>query len=100
MIEEVEIDIGQLSSDLDQLCQLRVKLKQNMGLMEESIKELNNTWEGAAHDEFIRGFDEDCKSINEMMTTLSQFLESLEYARNEYSKCDADIKSSVDAIRI
>jgi|GEM_PF-2632282 len=85
MIQEIEIDIGQLSADLVQLHQLRVKLKQDKDFMETSIKELNNTWEGAAHDEFVKGFDIDCKSIGEMLITLSQFLESLEYAKDEYS---------------
>lgn len=100
MANKIEIDITKLGSDLSQLTNLKKTASTNMDELVAAIQALNATWEGTAHDTFLSEFTSDQSKMEEALSALEEFLQAVEYAQQEYSKCEQNVGSLVDGIRV
>ncbi|MCC8104032.1 MAG: WXG100 family type VII secretion target [Clostridiales bacterium] len=100
MAERIEVNIGTLSSDLQDLNSCAKKAREDLADLEEAIESLNTSWEGSAHDAFMAQYSQDQATMVEALDTLDKFLDSVMNARNAYAKCEQSVEEAVNSIQI
>ena len=64
------------------------------------MQRLNQMWSGQAHEEMVARFQQDQRLSEEVLGVVKEILGDLKNASEEYLKCDGNVKSIVDSIRI
>lgn len=97
---EITINTSTLAGDIaalkGALANARVQLKK----MFDSVAELDAMWDGPANDEFKRQFGIDYENAEAMCKTVDALIQSMEFAKEQYDKCDAEVGDIVAAITI
>lgn len=99
-VKEIAISTDNLGRDIERFRGLLRELKQNKSKMVEEISELNTMWKGPANDTFVKQFQSDCISFDNLCKTIEEMIQAMEHAKTEYEKCDNKVNSLVRAIRI
>ncbi|MCD8347692.1 MAG: WXG100 family type VII secretion target [Lachnospiraceae bacterium] len=100
MADKIEVNIGTLSSDIQDLNSWAQKAREDLAGLEEAIESLNASWEGSAHDAFMAQYSQDQATMTEALNTLDKFLDSAINARDEYAKCEQSVEELVNAIQV
>ena len=69
------------------------------GLYQE-MQSLSQTWEGPAWQNFQSQVSSDIENMHAVCEKVSGFVSHMEYALKEYQKCEDQVQSLVDNIRI
>lgn len=64
------------------------------------MQSLNQMWAGQAHEEMMARFQQDQRMSEEVLGVVKEILADLKNASEEYRKCDENVRSIVDSIRI
>lgn len=91
--EHLNSDIGKFQSELDNLTNA-------MDQVYRCLETLNGMWDGVANALFIAQTRKDHAVTNELIKNLNNLVECMEYARNEYNKCNEDVNSKIASIRL
>lgn len=88
---DIEVDTSEISA-LEKKIESAVEgLDENLGNMYRSVSELNDTWEGPNHDEFVENFENRYLNMKELEKSLKSYLKALRKARKTYAKCESEV---------
>lgn len=99
-VREMEVITENLGKDILYLREILRELEQNKGQMEDEIGELNRMWKGSANDMFVKQFQLDCVSFENLCRTIEEMIRAMEHAKMEYEKCDNKVCHLIQSIRI
>lgn len=100
MAEKIRINISKLSGDLAEMTRMAKQAKSNLDNLKTSIQALNATWDGPSHNALTTQFDSDASTMEESLEALDKFLDSVKYARDEYTACENGVSGKIDAIQV
>lgn len=99
-VSYIEIDTEQLKRDTRELIDIRKNAESALNEMIQEIQELNAMWSGKANMAFRIQFGKDVTLMNELLDKMDKLADCMECAAREYVKCENEVKSMVDSIRI
>lgn len=99
-VNYIEIDTGQLNRDIQEMDEMINAADKSFADMIQEIEELNMMWKGTANMTFQMQFEQDTVLMKELLAEMGKLSEYMKYASSEYVKCEKEVKSMVDNIRI
>lgn len=66
----------------------------------EDIKELDSMWDGPANQAFNLQFEKDRARLLNICSNLETYIDKIQYAKDEYNKCENAVSNIIDAIWI
>ena len=99
-ITYIEIDTGLLKSDVEELVVNTRNARQSLENLRAELEELNTMWTGQASLAFHVQADKDCNLMEELLQEMDKLAECMTHAGREYVKCENQVKSAVENIRI
>lgn len=99
-MERIEIDTAQLGGTSSNIEGMVGQMKESVQRLYAELAELNTMWDGPANAAFNDQFQRDSEEMSGICKALDGYVQDLNTARNEYDKCDSDVRSIIDAIRI
>jgi len=99
-ITNLEIETHRLQSDINSLKSHLKGMRQTGDRMMANINALSSMWEGPAKNIFTAQFQTDYETLKSMADTLDDLIKSLEYAKEQYEKCENNVASIINAIRV
>lgn len=100
MGREIMVDTDRLNSDIARLQETLKALKKQKKQMETDIESLNGTWKGDSHKAFMEQFDSECQNIEEMFSAVEEMIGCMQYAKQQYERCENDINGIISSIKI
>lgn len=100
MADIIEINIGTLANDIEDMQTELKALRDEMKFAFDAVTELDSMWNGPANDAFNQKFQQDHEAMNEMCKTIDSLILFMENARDEYRKCEGAVSDEIDSIRI
>ena len=64
------------------------------------MNELQNMWEGEAHDQFMETFSKDYQKVVNMVDFLKEVLPDLNFADKEYTSCESSVESIIESMDV
>lgn len=99
-ITYVEVETQQLKSDTNELLEKKKRAEDTLKELEEEISELNAMWSGKANRAFNRQFYKDVEYMNKLLGKMGKLAECMEFAANEYVRCENEVKAAVESIKV
>ena len=99
MAVHFEVDIQRLNHDIERARVCHKFLNDNLNTMFGEIKELDAMWDGQANNAFNIQFNNDYEMMKTVCSNLNKLIESLEYAKAEYLKCEQQVGSAVRSMK-
>lgn len=100
MAVQFEVNIQKLNSDIDRARGCLKYLNDNLKSMFGEIKELDSMWDGKANEAFNVQFNSDYEMMLDVCKNLQKLIESLEYSKQEYIKCENQVASAIGSMKI
>lgn len=97
---EITVNTSTLASDITALKGALAHAREQMKKMFDSVNELDAMWDGPANDEFKRQFGVDYENAEAMCKTVDALIQSMEFAKEKYDRCDDEVAGIVAAITI
>lgn len=97
---EITVNTSTLASDITALKSALAHTREQMKKMFDNVNELDAMWDGPANDEFKRQFGVDYENAEAMCKTVDALIQSMEFAKGQYDRCDAEVEGIVAAITI
>lgn len=98
--EQIAVNTDTLRNDITSMKEALSRIETQYKKMYEKIRELDSMWEGKTHDMFMTQVQKDNTDMEEMCNTISQLLECYTFADNEYVRCESQVSSIINAIRL
>ena len=99
-MDKIKVDTGKLqnteSSVRDQIRNIQASLVK----MQKDVASLNAMWSGEANQSFNQTFQKDIADLNSLCNGLSMVADYEENARKEYAKCEEQVASVINSIRV
>ena len=99
-ITYIEIETDQLKRDTQELRENKQQVEAVLNEMVQEIEELNTMWSGRANMAFRNQFSKDVQLMQELLERMQKLGDCMEFAANEYIRCENEVKSLVDSIKI
>ena len=99
-VSYIEINTEQLQTDINAIREQTVRTKNGLDGMMGELEELNGMWQGRANEAFRRQTAKDREFMETMLGEMQKLAESMENARKEYIRCENEVISTVESIRI
>lgn len=99
-ISYIRTDTDQLAGDIKQLKEAVVRVEQSQGELSNEIAQLNKMWKGVANLEFRRQLERDFSYMDEILAELDLFIQEMENAQKDYTRCENEVLETVNAVRI
>lgn len=99
-ITYIEIETDQLKRDSQELFENKQHAETILNEMVQEIEELNTMWSGRANLAFRMQFNKDVELMRELLEKMKKLSECMDYASEEYVRCENEVKTLVDSIRI
>ena len=99
-MNELKINTGRLGSDAGQVKTLKDKMEKELTSMKSEIDAMNSMWQGPAKQEFVKAFEDDRSAAAEVIRELKSLQGFETQAKDKYEKCEHQVSSLVDSIRI
>lgn len=99
-ISYIRTDTDQLAGDIRQLKEAVVRVEQSQGELSNEIAQLNRMWKGVANLEFRRQLERDFSYMDEILAELDLFIQEMENAKKDYTRCENEVLETVNAVRI
>ncbi len=100
MADRIEIETNLLMQDKETIQNQVQVLKSRMAGLKEQMERLSGMWEGPAKKTFMSQFWSDCDFIQDFFSEMDAYVDAMEYARQEYEKCENNVSQIVASIRI
>lgn len=100
MADYIKVSTQGIGRDKDSIQQELEGIGQSVESLYQEMQSLGQTWEGPAWQNFQGQVASDIENMQLICEKISGFLEHMEYARTEYQKCENQVGSLVDSIRI
>ncbi|MCR4640696.1 MAG: WXG100 family type VII secretion target [Lachnospiraceae bacterium] len=100
MSREIAVNTSQLQKEVDTMENALKLLKTRIDEAYQEVNELDKLWDGPDNKAFQESFRRDQAKMTEIYEALKSLVASMSMSRVEYEKCEADVKSIVDNIKI
>ena len=100
MGQQITINTSTLSRDIEVLQQQLNVVKSDLNKMYHAVRVLDNMWDGPANQAFNDQFNHDRSDMMELCNTVQNIINCMEYAKQEYNSCEADVSNIVASISI
>lgn len=99
-MNEIKINTTRLGTDAAQVLSLINNMERQLNNMKSNVDQLNGMWEGPAKQAFTQAFEND-RSFAEAILKELKSLQGFEtQAKDKYEKCEQQVSSLVDSIKI
>ncbi len=95
-----EVDTGQVARTVSQLSSLIIRIDQDKKQMFENVETLDNMWAGEAHDTFKIQYLQDDTLMASLIDILEAVVDDIDQARQEYDKCEGEVRQLAESIRL
>lgn len=92
---DLDVNTSEMSALENKLESAIESLHENLGNLYTSVNELNATWEGPNHDEFVENFENRYLNMTELEKSLKSYLKALKKAKKTYTQCEEDVSQIV-----
>lgn len=100
MADYIRVSTGNIKRDRESIQNERKGIEQSVEDLYQEMQSLAQTWEGPAWQSFQGQVASDIENMYAVCEMISGFLSHMEYAENEYQRCENQVGSLVDSIRI
>lgn len=100
LITYVEADSIRLKKDIAQLQECVIASTEELEKLSIEFEELTQMWTGEASKHFFKNSRKDCKSAKNFYKKMESFISSMNFAAEEYSRCESDTERLISEIRI
>ena len=87
-MELIANDLPRFEQDISDYNSAKLNLDKNYEMLVAHMNELNNMWEGEAHNQFLETFQADSVRVAEMLDVLKEIHSQLRFAHTEYTGCE------------
>ncbi len=92
-LAKFEQDITDYNGSFSRLDKAQLQLLAHMN-------ELQNMWEGEAHEKFMETFGNDYQKVLAMVDFLKEVLGDMNYADKEYTSCESAVGGIIDSMEV
>lgn len=96
----IEISTPWLDNDITRMQEQLDNLVAAKNQVYRRLESLNSMWEGAAQYIFINQTRIDETVLQGLVNNLNNLIECMQYAKNEYEKCNDEVNSKIAGIRL
>ena len=100
MTDKVEVDISTFRSDASNMADMLSAVRKDMEGMFQAVEALDATWDGPSSEAFKLQFLADKQAFEELATAVDGIIASIDNAVGLYTKCEAEVSSTIDSIKI
>ncbi len=100
MNREIAINTNTLQGDIDKLNEKLTQVRKSIDEAYTATHELDMMWDGPANIAFQAAFKKDQKDMEEMCNIIEKMIASMSMSKTEYEKCESDVNTIIDSIRI
>ena len=100
MSKRIEIRTQTLSTNISIIQAQLDAIEADMETMYAAVKHLDTMWDGPANKAFNEQFGYDHADMKELCKTIQKIIDCFTYAKTEYDKCEVEVASIVNSIRI
>ena len=99
MATQFEISIQKLNTDIARAKGCVNYINTNLKTMFGEITELDAMWDGTANNAFNIQFKNDYEMMQDVCKNLKRLIESLEFSKQEYIKCEQQVGSAIRSMK-
>lgn len=88
---DLEVNTSSISSMQTTLEEAVESLESTLKAMYASVNDLNATWEGPNHDEFVRDFQNRYEQMQKLNQAFKSYSNSVKQANKIYRKCEDEV---------
>ena len=88
----VEVSTAQLNSDIRRLRAALEQTRKHVELLRTTMDAMNGMWEGPANADY--------QQMQALCASIEELIQVLEAIRRSYDRCEDEVRSAVDALRI
>lgn len=100
MNREIAINTNTLQADIDKLNEKLDQVRKSIDEACTATYELDKMWDGPANMAFQAAFAKDKRDLEEMCNIIEKMIGSMSMSKTEYEKCEADVNSIIESIKI
>lgn len=100
MADKIVVNTNTLASDADNFENHVESANARLESMKQNIDELGTMWTGQANDAFKQQFMIDYKNMKEMINKCKKYKGLLSTAVSDYNRCDNQVNSLVNNMRV
>lgn len=100
MGREIAVNSNTLKNEVETMRKALQQLKTRIDESFTAIRELNDMWDGSASMTFLLEFAADHQELIKTCESIEALISSMDLSRLEYEKCEADVKSITDSLKI
>ena len=94
----IETDTELLQKDIGRIQVQCDVVKKTVKQITDEVLELNLSWEGPAKAAFVAQFSCDLQFMGEVLLGLEDIIDTMTKAREEYDRCEAEVRSIIDSL--
>lgn len=95
---DLEVNISSINGMQKQFGEAIETLESSLEAMYAGVTELNKTWEGPNHTEFVENFQNRYESLCELNKELKSYKKAVKQAGNIYNQCEESVYQMVQGI--
>lgn len=99
MATKIEVNLDSLAKNIESMKDVLKAIGGNMKKMSSDVDSMSQMWDGPAHDAFVDQFGLDEKDFGELQKAISEYLGTLEDARETYLKYEARITEIISNMK-
>ena len=96
----VRVNSTALANDVDNIKSSLERISMAVDEMYDQVNVLNSMWKGTANSAFQEKFAGDYQDIKSFIEEIKDFADKLENDRREYERCERDVISMIESVRI
>lgn len=96
----IKVSTNRLNADAQQMGSMIGSMKKEMENMKDSVKQLNNMWEGLSKKAFVQAFNDDMTALTAVIDSLNEIRTFETEAKSIYENCEKQVAQLVDSIRV
>lgn len=100
MSDYIEISTTQLNSDREFIEENIENIQAELESFSEELYNLNGMWTGPSNAAYIQQISKDLERLQEVLNVLSNLVQCMSFAAQEYVKCEDGVADLVASIRI
>lgn len=100
MAAYIEVDTIALEKDRETIQSEMDRVRTGINQLKDKMVNLGAMWEGPAHRAFMAQFHADYEFIEEFHAEIGKYIETMQYAQQEYEKCESNVQQTIASIRI
>ena len=93
-------DLERFGQDITDYNQMLTRLDADQISLLTHMNELQNMWEGEAHNQFMETFNKDYEIVLQMVEFLKELHGDMTYADTEYTECESSVGNIIENMNV